>query len=291
MARTLRFRDDGTFHIVQFTDLHIVDGSEPDRRTLALVAGVMEREKPDLAVLTGDLVCGEANAAAQRMVAETLNRFKTPWAAVFGNHDAEVGSGKETLLAIQGESRWCLTVAGDRRLTGLGNYRLTVAGRDGRTPAWTLFFLDSGNMNPHPDVGGYDYVRRDQIDWIVRESRTIRRQWGPVPSLLFLHIPPPEFNDAWAAGDCEGAKHEEVCCARQNSGLVSGLIETGDVRGVFAGHDHVNDYCGRHHGIRMCYGRATGFNTYGRDDFPRGARIIVLREGVPDFETRVVLER
>ena len=48
--------------------------------------------------------------------------------------------------------------------------------------------------------------------------------------------------------------------------------------GTFVGHDHVNDYQGDLHGIRLCYGRGSGFNTYGRAGFLHGARVIRLRE-------------
>ena len=44
------------------------------------------------------------------------------------------------------------------------------------------------------------------------------------------------------------------------------------------------------HGIRLCYGRATGYNTYGREGFPRGARLIELREGERAFSTWLRLE-
>ena len=61
--------------------------------------------------------------------------------------------------------------------------------------------------------------------------------------------------------------------------------EMKDVVGTFVGHDHVNDYFGDLHGIRLCYGRASGYNTYGRDRFLRGARVIRLREGERQFQT------
>ena len=48
---TLRFRDDGTFKIVQFTDLHYGN----PRHTLgnqAIQRAILEAEKPDLVVIT-----------------------------------------------------------------------------------------------------------------------------------------------------------------------------------------------------------------------------------------------
>jgi hypothetical protein len=74
-----------------------------------------------------------------------------------------------------------------------------------------------------------------------------------------------------------------------NSGLFAAFVERGDVVGAFCGHDHLNDYEATLHGIRLVYGRATGHGGYGRAGFPRGARIIELREGSREFTTRVVV--
>ena len=60
--------------------------------------------------------------------------------------------------------------------------------------------------------------------------------------------------------------------------------------GTFVGHDHINDFMGTLHGIQLCYGRATGYNTYGREGMARGARIIRLTKGVRAFETWLRLE-
>lgn len=54
----LRFRDDGTFTIVQFADMHIHDDEETNRLTLALVEKVLDEVQPDLVVLTGDTIFG-----------------------------------------------------------------------------------------------------------------------------------------------------------------------------------------------------------------------------------------
>lgn len=66
------------------------------------------------------------------------------------------------------------------------------------------------------------------------------------------------------------------------------MVEHGAVLGTFAGHDHDNDYCGRLHGISLCYGRVGGYHCYGK--LQRGARIIRLFEGERRFETWVRLD-
>lgn len=53
--------------------------------------------------------------------------------------------------------------------------------------------------------------------------------------------------------------------------------------GVFAGHDHDNDYVGINKRILLGYGRVTGADAYG--ELIRGARIIELYEGEFKFDT------
>lgn len=290
MLKEIKFSQDNTFKIVQFTDVHWGDGSEEDLKTSELMSMVLREEKPDLVVFTGDTVYGESNESILRKALEPVNNAGIPWAAVFGNHDTEWGSGKEALLRVQQESPLCLTEAGDPSISGMGNYYLKIFNNNSSKPAWILYFLDSGFLNTNEKVEGYDYIKRDQIDWYVKQSTALKKEYGDIPALCFFHMPIPEYNDVWDFRQCYGEKHEDVCCPNQNSGLFSSMLEMGDVKGVFVGHDHINDYWGELFGIRLCYGRATGYNTYGREGFAHGARIILLKEKEMDFETWIRLD-
>ncbi|QJC53531.1 metallophosphoesterase family protein [Paenibacillus albicereus] len=310
MDSGLKFREDGTFTIVQFTDLHWQNGEEGDLRTRALMERVLEAERPDLIVFTGDLIYSEACEApleSIRQATAAASASGIPWAAVLGNHDAEAGVTRaelhRTLLALPG------SLVGDTPgLTGCGNYALELAGTDGRAAA-TLYFLDSGDYSRHPAVPGYSWFARDQVEWYASHAREGARRardmqemqeardtqaadWptGAPPAMMFFHIPLPEHAQAWEAHGCCGERHEAVCCAQVNGGLFAALLEGGDVGGVFVGHDHINDYVGELHGILLGYGRATGYATYGKEGFARGARVIRLNEGRREFDTWLRLE-
>ena len=111
--------------------------------------------------------------------------------------------------------------------------------------------------------------------------------------MAFFHIPIPEYDEVWDFHICYGAKYEDVCPPKINTGFFAALHEAGDVMGTFVtfvGHEHINDFWGELHGIRLCYGRTTGFNSYGREGFPRGARVIQLHEGQREFKTWLHLE-
>ena len=59
---TLRFGDDHTFKIVQFTDIHWKNGEPEDQMSRRCMETVLDLEQPDLVVFTGDLIySGEAD--------------------------------------------------------------------------------------------------------------------------------------------------------------------------------------------------------------------------------------
>jgi len=105
---TLRARADGTFKIVQISDTHMRAGvgvcndalgpdgqalpaMEADPLTVKFVGEVLDVEKPDLVILTGDQLHHgilDSKSALLKVVAPMIER-SIPFAAVFGNHDSE----------------------------------------------------------------------------------------------------------------------------------------------------------------------------------------------------------
>ncbi|WP_211748269.1 metallophosphoesterase family protein [Paenibacillus sp. Marseille-Q4541] len=298
MEQHMSFREDGTFTIVQFTDLHWMDGREEDQRTRKLMELVMDAEQPDLVVFTGDVIytgpvsegntpCTNPQQALRDAVAAVEDR-NIPWALVFGNHDTEQRITREELMQVVMEHTNTVTIPGPDDISGSGNYTIELKDSTGKTGA-ALYFLDSGSYSKLQQVPGYNWIQRDQINWLTAESQRIHASQPDVdvkpPALAFFHIPIPEYQQVWDTQTCIGHKSEPVCAPPVNSGLFTALLEMGDVIGTFCGHDHTNDFEGTLHGIRLCYGRASGYNTYGKEGFMRGARVMKLTEGKRDFET------
>jgi hypothetical protein len=282
MPNPLQFNSDGKFTITQLTDLHYRNGETEDLRSLALMRDILDAEKPGLVVLTGDVIDGSFCRDPIRSYGEVVQPIidrGLPWAAVFGNHDDEGSAKREQLMAAMQKLSGCLSVPGPPDLTGVGNYILTIAGKDG--PAARLYLVDSHAYADETEKN-YDWIRQDQIDWYLNSPHDL-------PALMFFHIPLCEYDDVWNTGQCTGSKNEPVCCPQSNSGMFTALKSAGDVMGVFVGHDHTNDYCGSLSGIQLCYGRSSGFSSYGKEGFPRGARRIELRSGDTKFDTSVIL--
>ncbi|MFD0674040.1 metallophosphoesterase family protein [Cohnella sp. GCM10027633] len=285
----LRMRPDGTFKIVQFTDLHWNNGEEADMRTRALMERVVAAERPDLIVFTGDVIesrrCRDPERSFKDAVSVAADSG-VPWAALFGNHDSEGNVTREQLMRAQLSLPGAVAEFGPPELEGVGNFALPVWDSAGVRLAAALYCFDSGSYSDLAEAPGYGWIGERQLAWFRREAAALRTAGGgvPVPSLAFMHIPLPEYREVWNSRYCYGRRHEKVNCAPINSGLFAAMMESGAVRGVFCGHDHINDYVGELYGIRLCYGRATGYATYGRWLYSRGARVIRLRQGKP-FDT------
>ena len=294
MPPILRVRADDTFTIVQFTDTHFTNGAPEDKQTLALMAAILEAEQPDLVILTGDVIdggrCTDPAAAWQLAVSPIVARG-LPWAAVYGNHDDEGRLDRLALMAVQQSIPGCLSQVGPSHVSGVGNYVLKVLAAQGDRTVAHLYCIDS-NAYTDADIGGYGWIRRDQISRYLYTAHELAEANGGVklPALAFFHIPLLEYEEVWDFHVCRGVKYEPICAPRINTGFFAALYEAGDVLGTFVGHDHINDFMGTLHGIQLCYGRATGYNTYGREGMARGARIIRLTKGVRAFETWLRLE-
>ncbi|TJY44537.1 metallophosphoesterase [Cohnella pontilimi] len=293
MTVSLSYNSQGQFKIVQFTDLHWGDNNEGDRQTRALMEEVLKAERPDLVVITGDVIedgtCNDPRQSIRQAVA-AMEDSGIAWAIVFGNHDAEARISRQELFDSLKGVRYGITQRGPESITGVGNYVIQLTGRDGNT-GHALFFLDSGDY-AEARIGGYAHIARDQIDWFVRESSRLAAEnaGSPIPSLAFFHIPLPEYNDVWDFEVCRGYKQEMICCPRLNTGMFAAMVEMGNVIGTFVGHDHDSDFCGELHGIMLCYGRKTGYNNYMKPGFAKGARVIVLEEAGSGFRTWLRLE-
>lgn len=56
-------------------------------------------------------------------------------------------------------------------------------------------------------------------------------------SVVFLHIPLPEYTELLNTEEVYGNYGEQCCCPTVNSGFFKSLVDR-KVRGVFCGHDH-----------------------------------------------------
>ena len=290
----LKFNADKKFKIVQFTDVHWVPGDSASEEAAERMNEVLDVEKPDLVIYTGDLVFGKPASEALSKALEPVVSRRLPFAVTWGNHDDEQDMTRIELLEYIKDMPGNLTstTAG---ISGVTNYVLPLKSEDGKKDAAVLYVFDSNAYSSLKQVKGYDWIKPDQINWYVESSvgYTERNGGKPLPSLAFFHIPFPEYNEAAQDENALliGTRKEKACAPLINTGLYAAMLNAGDIMATFVGHDHVNDYVVDWKGILLCYGRFTGGNTV-YHDIPggNGARVIELTQGVRSFKTWERLE-
>lgn len=306
---TLKFGSEKTFKIVQFSDIQ--DNHNLDPRTSAAMAKILDAEKPDLVVLTGDTVSsGEMDTPAQLKTAieklvQPMETRRIPWAHMMGNHDTDglgkIGVTKAQMMAMYRAYGHNVNPPDPKGVSGVGNALLKVHGSKGGKAIFGVWMLDSNAYAPD-EIGGqkldsYDWIHSDQVAWYQQTSRAAEREVGrKLPSLMFFHICLPEFGLLAASGKIVGERNEPECPAQINGGMFAAVLDRGDVLGIYVGHDHTNTYEGSWFGVRLGYGGSIGYHSYGIDSKDekvrnriRGARVFEVAEGNPGkFESRYV---
>ena len=305
----LRFRENGRFTILMVSDFHA--GRDFSPKLTAGLEKLLDTVKPDLVLLGGDqCVVQDTEEETRDYIAKMLapiTKRGLPWAHVFGNHDREQPMPLENQQRLYEQIPGCLSEAGPEELPGVGNYRLDVLSSTSDEAAYRIWALDSQRENrdfigqfglaenvrfvlPEPFGAGCGQggVTFEQAAWYYGESKRLERECGrKTPAIMYFHIPPIEVNLIDRNPEqthAIGSRRESPGCCELNSGLFMACLQRGDVKGIFFGHEHLNDFSGEYCGITLAYDGALGYNMSAHDDL-RGGRVIELDEATGTFDT------
>lgn len=319
----LKFGEDGKFKIMQMSDIqdYIDTETKPtlNQKTVNLMNAALDAEQPDLVVITGDQIGGNMDGeelqSLMTQIAQPFEERKIPWLVTFGNHDEDAttalnqdGWNKIKQLSFYRSFKYNINRASmsgvqgfksnGKNTIGVGDMYQLIYDQEGKTPIYNIWALDSNAYaDTNTGISGYDWIRPAQIQWYAQTSKQLEAKYGSkINSLMFYHIPTPEWGDMWDNKDkfgVVGEKNEEECPPNVNSGMFLAALERGDVKGMFVGHDHVNDYTGNYYGIQLGYDANVGYQTYGlggsENDRLRGVRVFELdQNNLETFETRLV---
>ena len=300
----LKFNADGKFKIMQIADIQETSRVSPD--TLRLLSLAVEKEKPDLIVLTGDQIYGihpsfykkdRENAAENtiRTIADVFNKNQIPFAVTYGNHDNQAGLSNKQMADIYDSFDFCVHYeTADEN--DPGTFRIPLFNSEDHI--FDIYLFDS---NGQTISGEYLPVSERQLDWFKAEREKAKENDNYTNSIVFQHIPVPEFFDVlkkvsfFTKGAVEafrthkgefyilpeeaikngGFMGESPAVPDRNSGEFNVLKEKGNVLGLIVGHDHINSFDIPLDGIRLIYTQCAGFNVYG-PKLDRGVRIIEL---------------
>lgn len=290
----LLFNKEGKFKIMQITDTHYVAGDTRSDRALKNVSQMLDLEKPDLVIHTGDAIFGKPAEPSMRQILEPISSRKIKFAVAFGNHDAQYDKTREELYEIIKSIPYSITSTTEG-IYGVTNYALTLKSPKSDKINRVFYLFDSNSGATIPDIPHtYGHIHFDQIAWYREKSQNYAKMNGgtPIPSLAFFHIPLPEQKEASADDEHSimiGTRGENVASPKINSGLFVSMKEMGDVKAIFVGHDHNSDFAAYWNNMFFIYGRFSGCDTVYNDLKPNGARVIELTEGKEGFRSWIRL--
>lgn len=305
---------DTDFKILQLTDIHIGGSlitSTKDLNALTAVFELIRHTVPDLVIITGDLVYPLGiqsfsfnNYTPIMQFASFMRNIGIPWAFTYGNHDTEfvsTHSAKEINQLFStfsyGNTMNLLYNHNQPDIYGRNNQIIEVVNADGSVNQ-LLFLLDS-NDYASGQINDYDSIHDDQVQWYADQIQSTSQKEGrTVSSLVFFHIPLQEFKTAYQLykeGSPEveyyfGAineTNEGISCSRHESKLFETAVRLGSTKGMFMGHDHLNDLSLSYRGIRLTYGKSIDYMAYpgiSKKTEQRGGTLITVK---PDSSVEI----
>ena len=315
------FVTDGDFKVMQLTDVHLVGGfifAENDKRAIHAVAAMIEAEKPDLVIITGDLAYAVPwggnldNSVPHGYLISLMERLGVYYTVTFGNHDSEIYNlyNREAVAAMYADEtlEFSLFTPSPDGIFGESNHTITVKNSLGLITS-SYVMIDSNAYNEKSIFGffgDYDNVHGDQIEWyretieyyternktvydsLDEAERPADFNTDAILSYIYMHIPPTEVKDALeAAGDVSdsdayGILAEGISSSKYTDELFETVVELGSTKGVFFGHDHVNSLRLTYQGVTLAYGYSIDYSAYaGGTGYQRGCTLLTV---APDGE-------
>ena len=268
------------------------------------------------------------NKYSHQYFARLMENLGVYWTVNFGNHDSEIYNfydrAEVGAMYDSAKHEYSLFSAGPEDVDGVGNHVIVIKNSKGIVTQ-LLIMMDTHAYTDDDPLGlkwDYDYVKESQIEWYRNVVTTYSNHnksklpyisegelpgdasdYETVKSLLFIHIPLIEVHDAyWEYVNNNRQNTENVTYIRGNDGesgqmvygsktdtdLFETMVEMGSTKGMFYGHDHLNNFVLEYKGIMMSYGYSIDYFAYADIDkwgYQRGCQMITVK---PDatFETR-----
>lgn len=308
------FVTDNDFRVMQLSDVHIGAGFmsvKKDNQAINAVAAMVAEEKPDLVIVTGDIAypvpfqAGTFNNKTGAVIfASLMEKLGVYWCPAFGNHDTEAYSyfNREDISELYSNRQkypHCLFQSGPKDVDGYGNYIVNVQTSKGEITQ-SFVMLDSHSYIDNDYFGimwKYDCVHKNQVEWYEQQIKALTKiNNNKTPkSLMFFHMPPQEMLTAYNEykengykntadskyiGGKAGEKNLVVYPSEKNYDLFDKCLELGSTKGIFFGHDHLNNFTMLYKGIQLTYDYTVdylayvGINKYGTQ---RGCTMITAK--------------
>lgn len=295
--------ENGDFTILVVSDPQCDNETQWEQARLELEI-LVQRSEPDFVLINGDMNSYNIISADmwQKFISPLTQR-NIYWATTNGNHDPF----RYDYYRMYESYNTCLnsTVSvldENYEATRPMNYCLPIYSNDNKKIVFAVYGMDSGTSGD----GGYEGLTQKQINWYKQQSQNLKQQNGgnTVTSLLCMHIPLPQMLEMYYGGDCTvyGKANEikyntngYVCengkyiskinvhtsSIEKDNKMFETLLNEGDVKAVFFGHNHRNNFVGSYKGVLLGFVGKLSTGCYS-DTVCRGGRVLKFNQSNPE---------
>jgi len=273
------------FKVLLLSDIQI--GSRSEREVFDIIDTLVEDTNPDLIITLGDNTTGFYAHMHAESLARHMETYKIPWVVTLGNHDNEGIADRNWHGNLYQESEYSLFKMGPSTIQGVGNFVINI--ENNNLPVYSLIMMDSNEKVKYDDETDYDVIHQNQIQWYEWLMRELPIAYNTsVKSMLFFHIPIPEYNNArdefleyeGSNVNIFGEINEKISSPPLNSGLFESILEFNSTTHIFVGHDHLNTLSYPYQDVQLTYGLKTGTNSYNDDVLNGGTLLTISSEEV-----------
>ena len=258
------------FKIVQFADLHFGKEGESyhnadEARTIEFMTYLVESEKPDLIVLSGDNIMTTGVSGIKELI-HIMDAYETPYTFIFGNHDAESSSKNYCKCDVSdylehSNSPYLLYRSGyveDNAENRYGNFSISLTDAKNGDLLGALVMIDTGTYDYALD--SYQSITEGQIEWYKSEICRLNEIYSKqkdnrheiVPTLTYGHMQLQEHFTAYQkAKNGDGAAfvyNQELGgwmsnavlggASTESSPFYAAMKEMGSAKTYLCGHMH-----------------------------------------------------
>ena len=164
------------FKVMQLADIQVPNVACCDA-AFAEIDKMVQAEKPDLIILTGDNISYYSEAGAFEALVEHMESYSVPWASVYGNHDDEQSEElkltKEYMAQAFEQAEHCLFHKGPEEINGVGNYVINLLNEKRTKILYSFILMDSNTYRAYGDHIVYDYIYPNQVNWYEQNVKTL----------------------------------------------------------------------------------------------------------------------
>ena len=284
--------------VLQLTDTQIIDAGQtrPGRggvdkeawatdkvneRCYNYVTEMINAVKPDLILLTGDIVYGEFDDSGSALLdfIRFMESFQIPWAPIFGNHENESVKGADWQCEQLENAKYCLFE--QKTWTGNGHYSVAIA--QGGKLQRVFYMLDTNGCGGASDASmanGHTTktigLGQDQIEWYTQEIMALKAVAPDVKISFAYHIQAAIFGKAYEKyGFNQSVLQQDINidlredAAETDFGFIGRQMKnpwdedfsiyngmkTLGADSIFVGHEHCNSASVVYEGVRFQFGQ------------------------------------